>query len=213
VIHLTTFPAPQPPADPFAAVLAYDPQRPDGLTKEVVARAAALGLLTAAGDAAALAQLHDDLDPAVVAAVAAGTGVVNPVVKRIVFLDALNVPAGRSESDATAALAGAVYDVVNHKPLTVTAAAKPAAAPAAAPPAVATPAAADLAGLDLLADEFEPLRVVLTRTLQAVRPDLYAAYRTLKDAGTAGARERAYGYAFGLLRRLIDQSHSGGGGV
>lgn len=201
MIHLTSFPAAASPAGPFAAILAYDALRPDGLTKEVVTRAAALGLLKGAGSAAGLAELHDLLDPTVAAAIAAGVGVVNPVVKRVIALDALRVPPGQSVSDATAALAGAVYDVANNKPLTVAAPPPPEptpAAPTAGPP--------DLSGLDLLGPAFEPLRVVLTRTLEAVRPDLYAEYRRIKDGGAATARADAYEFAFGVLAALIEQA-------
>ena len=200
------------------AVAVYDGQRPDGLTKEVIVRAASLGLLKAAGGAASLVHLHDDLDATVAAAVAGGAGVVNPVVKRLVALDAVNVPAGESVTDATAALAGSVYDVSLNKLLSIDTPAQP--SPAAKAGAVAPTVGptfdgagaddADLSGLDLLSPEFEPLRLVLTRTLMAVRPDLYAAYRAMKDGGTADARERAYGYAFGLLRKVIDQTHGGG---
>lgn len=206
MIRLTTLPAPTSPADPPAAILAHDGLRPDGLTKELVARAAALNLVKGAGDAAALVQLHDLLDPAVAAATASRAGVVNPVVARIVSLDALNVPPDMTASDATAALAGAVYDVSLNRPLTVPAKAMP-PVPACGP----TAAPVDLTGLDLLGPEFEPLRLVLTRTLMAVRPDLYAAYRRAKDAAAPDARERAYGYAFGLLATLTHQTFGPGG--
>jgi hypothetical protein len=217
--NLTKLPAPAYPSDPVAALHTYDAQRPDGITKEVVARAAALNLLKAAGHAASLVELHDLLDATVMAAVAAGAGIVNPVVKRLVSLGALAVQPGQSESDAKAALAGAAYDVAQRKQLTVTAIA-PAAPPSSAAadaasslfaPAGPAPGPHDLSGMDLLGPSFEPLRLVLTRTLLSARPDVYTAYRQIKDSGAPNAREEAYGYVFGLLAKLIEETHRSGG--
>jgi len=62
----------------------------------------------------------------------------------------------------------------------------------------------DLGGIDFLSPEFEMSRVVLTRTLKAVRPLLYAKYRTIKDGPSPAACEDAYAFAFGALAKLTE---------
>ena len=208
MLHLTTLPAPASPSDAVAAILSYDADQPDGLTKEIIARAAALGLLAGADDRYVLTGLHDSLDTVVKAAAAHGAGVVNAAVAHLLSTGLLNVPAGGSPLHAKAELAGAVYDVVNHKHLTVAAVtAAPLPKLFAAPGAVG--AKDELDGLDLLSEKFETLRVVLTRTLASVRPALYAEYRKIKDGPTATAREDAYEYAFSVLATLIERAKGG----
>ena len=218
-IRLTRFPDPQAASRPVTEILTYDCFCPDGLTKEVIARAAALTLLKGFCDAATLIQLHEQIEAVVAQAAATGTSIVNTVVKRIVSLNALYVAAGQSASDATAALAGAVRDVADGKPLAVADVTLPtgwvpesalfADAPGAA--GGGTGGSDGLAGLDLLAPEFEPLRLALTRTLKAVRPEVYAKYRQIKDSGAATARADAYEFAFGVLGKLIERGQGQAG--
>ena len=204
MLKLTTIVPPAP------ALEALDAAKPDGLCKEIIARAAALGLVKGLHDpkAAALCELFDLLLPAA----ESPEKVVNAVVKRLVVLEAVAVPRGVSVPDALTDLASAVADVVQSKHLTVKQLPPPPApAKAAAGGGLFDPDAPEgggdvLAGVDLTGPEWSVLRQVLTRTFKAVKPEVWVTYRTLKDSGAPTAKAEAYTYVFGLLRQLIDKA-------
>lgn len=196
-IQLTTF------TSPSALMSEFDQQRPNGLAKEFIARAVAMHLLRA--DLSALIEAHDLIAHVIDAA--AGSNVVNAVVKALIASCAVIVPAGRTLPDAAVVLAGALAEVLNNQPRAFKAPESSQENTAIAPidPYAALSAQDELVGLDLLSPSFEPLRFVLTRTIETVRPDLYQQYRRIKDCASATAREDAYQFAFGVLRKLIEK--------
>jgi len=105
-------------------------------------------------------------------------------------------------------LAGALSEVLDNKPRVFAASEsvpKIADGHSAETDEGGSQAANDLTGIDLLSPAFEPFRVVLTRTLKMVRPELYDLYRRIKDSDSPASREDAYAFAFGVLAKLIEK--------